>query len=391
MVNLRNGDEAMLDEEALDLLVSVSYKADLAACNAQERELLEELEKCMELKADEGVFDLVIKEGDFSNLDIDLVNTCNRFCRHCFFYKGRKRPKEKFVDYDILKRTIIEAEEMGLYKLKLCGGEPLTYYMMLELLLFLAQRPIMTAVVCNGLLLDKFLDKLDSSKLSFVISLDGFQYSHDYLRGEGSYALTKSNIEKAIAKGFHVEVNMVVYDRNLNDVEAFAEMVKVMGVRKLNVQVIRPLGQAKKRLKGALVTDEDFLRKMHQNELEAQVDKIAKGESFCTSCKTGLTIDYNHDVISCALMPENPVGNLKTEGLKDIYERSLEVNPLLDVGEKAECLGCELFMVSCAGGCRARAKKMTGSLYGCDYWIPFLLRHPKFHEGKREAWEYLMI
>jgi len=391
IVNLSNGNEAIVDLEAFELLTSVAQKYNREMCSEKEVELLTTLEECMDLKAINGSGNLTIRTGDFESLDIDLTNTCNLHCKHCYFFDGDKHSQKKAIDFDLLKRTIIEAEEMGLYKLKLCGGEPLTYYRIEELLCFLNTRSIGTTIVCNGLLLDKILGELDNSKLSFVISLDGFEHSHDYLRGAGTFVRTKSNIEKAIKAGFDVAINMVVYDQNVNDINEFSELVKGMGVSGLNIQVVRPVGQAAKNLIGNMVIDESFLREIHQNELQAQAEKIKIGKTFCTSCKTGLTIDFNHCVIACILMSDEPVGNLESESLKQIHERSLKENPLFNIEEQAECSSCELFNVVCAGGCRARAKRMTGSLYACDYWIPFLLNHPKFKESKRQPWEYLLI
>lgn len=391
IINLSNGDEAVLNEETYELLISVSKKENREICLEKELELLASLFESLEIEATNGSGELITRSGSFENLEIYLTNTCNIRCRHCYFFGEGRHLEGKHVDFDILVRTIIEAEEMGLYKIKLCGGEPLAYCRTKELLHFLNSRKIRTMIITNGLLIDEFIDEIDSSKLSFVVSLDGFEHSHDYLRGNGTFERTKNNIEKAISAGCDVAVNMVVYDKNVDDIERFTEFVRSVGVSGLNIQVVRPVGLAAKNLKNHMVIDESFLREIHQNELGIQFDKITDEKNFCTSCKTGLTMDFNNHVLGCQFLSEKPIGSLVSESLRDIHERSLIENPLYFVAEKAECSNCELFNVVCVGGCRARAKKMTGSIYGCDYWIPFLLNHSKFKESKREAWEYLLI
>lgn len=392
VINLSNDNEAILDEEAYEMLTAISKKDSRENCSQNELDFLSLLLESLDMTVANGSKDLTIRSGDFENLEVYLANTCNLRCKHCYFFGEGRHKIKKFIDFDVLVNTIVDAEKMGLYKIKLCGGEPLTYYRMKELCHFLNSRSISTTIISNGLLLHKFLDELDNSKVSFVISLDGFASSHDYLRGKRTFERTRSNIEKAVKAGFDVQINMAVYDRNVNDIDSFTDLVKNMGVSGLNMQVVRPVGMAADKLKGSTIVDESFLRRIHQNELEDQASKVENGSSFCTSCKTGLTIDFNNDVIGCPFISAKPIGNLcSSESLEKIQERSLKENPLYFVREKADCLSCELFNVVCAGGCRARAKRMTGSIYACDYWIPFLLNHPKFKESKKEAWEYLLI
>lgn len=391
IINLSNGDEAVLDKETYELLISVSKRESREMCLEKELELLTSFFESLEIEATDGSGELTVRSGTFENLEIYLTNTCNIRCRHCYFFGEGRHLEGKHVNFDILVRTIIEAEEMGLYKIKLCGGEPMAYYRMKELLQFLNSRKIRTTIITNGLLIDEFIDELDCTKLSFVVSLDGFEHSHDYLRGKGTFKRTKNNIERATNVGFDVEINMVVYDKNVNDIEKFTEFVKSINARGLNIQVVRPVGLAAVNLKDHMVIDESFLRETHQNELEIQLEKVAGEKKFCTSCKTGLTVDFNNHVLGCQFLSEKPLGNLVNESLRDIHRHSLIENPLYFVEEKAKCSSCELFNVVCVGGCRARAKKMTGSIYGCDYWIPFLLNHSKFNESKRQAWEYLLI
>ncbi|MBU4216365.1 radical SAM protein [Candidatus Parcubacteria bacterium] len=391
LINLADGDEALADQKALNLIISMSLKPSRVTCSEEEIALLVALEEGIAIFAEDGVSSPVISEGDFENLEISPTDSCNLLCRHCCVFDEDNPKRDHSIDINLLEKTIIDAEKMGMYSLRLSGGEILTYYAVERLLTFLNMRNVRTNIVTNGLLLDRFLSSMNNARMSFIISLDGFEASHDYLRGEGTFVRTKKNIEMAIDAGFEVEVNMVVYDKNVGDVDAFSEFVKDIGASSLNIQALRPVGRASHCLTGKMVTDEKFLRDIHQNELLSQMAKIEDGVTFCTSCKSGLIIDHDANVFGCVFLAEKPTGNLQKDSIATIYARAIAENPLHDLNTLSECSNCELFKKVCAGGCRARAYKMTGSIYGCDYWIPFLIGHPKFEKSGRRPHEFLLI
>ncbi len=391
LINLQTGEEANADDEALSLLQSISKKQNHSFCTNKELELLTAIKEGINIEAFEGIEDLKMRKGDFENLEIYVCNSCNLRCKHCCFFCEGLHDIRIDLDFELFKRTINEGIELGLCKLSLIGGDPFTYNRIDDLLEFVNNLDIRTTFITNGLLLNNYISKLNNTRISFVVSLDGFQASHDYLRGNGTYEKTFKNIEQAINLGFDLIVSTVVFDKNIGELDEFANFMQNIGVSGLNVQVIRPVGRAEQFLTGNLITDEVFLRKIHENELSNQIAKIESGKSFCTSCKTGLVIDFNANVLGCKLVPELISGNLNQNSLSEIYKKTLNESPIFNIDKNTECFSCELFNNSCAGGCRARAKITNGSLLNCDYWIPFLLNHPKFSESKRQANEFLII
>lgn len=390
-ISLSNESEALVDSAVFSRLVKISKIERQGLLNSQDISLLNELSSLIGLISEDGAGEIVIRHGEFSNLEIYLTNSCNLRCKHCYYFEPGKYCDEKHVELESLKRAIIDAESIGMYRIKLCGGEPLRYRYMNELIEFINSRKIGTTIISNGILLDKYLDYMDARKTSLVISVDGFESSHDYLRGNGNFSKTISNVTAAISRGFDVAVNMSVYDKNAGDIDAFDKYVQSIGVRLLNIQVVRPRGMAVEYLKDQMVYRDDFLREVHQNELEDQKIKINSNTSFCTSCRTGLTIDIDGSVVGCPFLENPTIGNIFNESICEIYNRAMRENQLNFVNIKPACLSCELFMDKCAGGCRARAQRVVGSIYACDYWIPFLLNHPKFSESPKKAWEYLLI
>ncbi len=392
LINVSDGDEAIINENYIYILNSVIMKSCWDKCTKEENILLKELEDTMGIIVDEGVGNHSLRNGDLDSLDISLTNKCNLVCKHCYFYKNNKKPEESYINFDLLKNTLIEAKKIGLYKILLSGGEPFTYYRISALLKLVNDIGIHAIIISNGLLVEKYLKDIKDSNLSFIISLDGFKQSHEYLRGQNTYDKTVENLIKLIDMGFDVEVNMVVHKSNNDEIDEFALFLKNLGVSQLNLQVLRSAGRASQNLKDRLITDVHFLRRNHRNELKEQIDKIGNGTFFCKAFTNELQIDCKGNVFGCDFLSDRPISNIAKKTITEIYEIGLSENPIKKIKfSDTECSQCNLYDRLCAGGCRARVKKTTGSINGCDFWIPFLLNHPKFNESRMQPHELLFI
>lgn len=391
LINIYDGDEAVIDSSHIHLLNSIILKSSYDKCTQKENLLLKELEKNIGIIINEGVGKLLIRKGDLDSLDISLTNQCNLTCKHCYFFNDAHNGKN-FIRFDVLKKVLIDTKNIGLYKVLLSGGEPFTYYRISGLLKLINDIGIHATIISNGLLINRFLKDISNSNLSFVVSIDGFKQSHEFLRGQYTYEKVIENIKKLIDIGCDVEINMLVYKSNINEIDEFASFVSNIGVSQLNLQVLRLVGRASQYLKDSVITDEHFLRKVHQNELKEQINKIENGVMFCKCFKYELEIDYKGDVFGCIFLNNHPIGNVYTKNITEIYEKGLTENPIAKINfHDTECSQCNLYGKFCAGGCRARSQKTTGSINNCDFWIPFLLNHSKFKKSKTKPHEFLFI
>ncbi len=390
-VNVETRDNYFVSHDLIIELNLISKINTLSECSPKQLLTIQTLNEYLGIKCLDGLCDLKIINGNLDNLNVDLTNACNLRCKHCCFFKDGMSNSKSEIDFELLKNAINEAENLGLYRLKLSGGEPLTYYKITELLQLVNEKKFFTKIMTNGLLLPNFIDKLNNQKISFIISLDGFKKNHDYLRGEGNFEKTIKNIKIAIEAGFDIEINTALYDDNIKEIDNFSLFVKELGASKLNTQIIRPFGIAKKELldKLTFLKDDDFLRKIHWRDLKWEKTRISNKLPFCDFCKSGLLIDYKADVFGCIYITEEPTGNLNEMSLNEIFDKGLKQNLLFNLPNTIECFSCELFNNLCAGGCRARAKKVTGSIENCDYWIPYLLNHTKFNNCQYQAYDFL--
>jgi cyclic pyranopterin phosphate synthase len=108
----------------------------------------------------------------------------------------------------------------GVRKIRLTGGEPLVRKDFGAILGGLAQFPVSLSVTTNGTRLGEFFEALGAAGVKDLnISLDTLQpEKFARITRRDRFGLVKGNIDRALALGFHVKVNMVVM-KGLNEDE----------------------------------------------------------------------------------------------------------------------------------------------------------------------------
>ena len=136
-------------------------------------------------------------------IDIQLTYRCNLRCKHCYqwneqgFFNDFDNEKQNMeIDVAIIDKLLKETHEVK-SNLFLWGGEPLVHQDWEIITRMLEKDQRWTTMCTNGLLLEKKMDSIlrISSNLALLISLDGFQEQHDFVRGEGTFNHLINNIE----------------------------------------------------------------------------------------------------------------------------------------------------------------------------------------------------
>jgi MoaA/NifB/PqqE/SkfB family radical SAM enzyme len=118
----------------------------------------------------------------------DIINICNLHCTHCYWWLNRKDEGKELSAEDwrqIIRKTFKKERVLGV---TLVGGEPTMRPDIIEV--FSQEMPGVVCVVSNGNFPLRRFEKL----YFYWISLDGTEKAHDSIRGEGSYAKTRSSI-----------------------------------------------------------------------------------------------------------------------------------------------------------------------------------------------------
>lgn len=164
-------------------------------------------------------------------LRISITDRCNLRCTYCMPAEGIKLKKhEEILSFEEIEAIVRAAVELGFYKFRLTGGEPLIRRNIVDLVKRLAKingvREL--AMTTNGTLLGEFASELKSAGLLRLnISLDSLdpQKYKEITRG-GSLEEALAGIRKAKEIGFeNTKLNVVLID-GVNDKEDFITFAK---------------------------------------------------------------------------------------------------------------------------------------------------------------------
>ena len=108
----------------------------------------------------------------------------------------------------------------------ICGGEPLVYKGIEEVVAGMLELRKTIELCTNALRLEEFLEVFEPSpRLTFVVHLDGMREIHDYVCDyPGLWDIAVESIRKARASGFRVTTNTTVFKET-----QVADVVEMMG------------------------------------------------------------------------------------------------------------------------------------------------------------------
>lgn len=185
---------------------------------------------------------------NISYLRISVTDRCNLRCVYCMPEEGIQLLKhEDILNFDEIVEVTRTAVEMGVWKVRLTGGEPLVRRGITDLVRMIAAIPGIRdlSMTTNGVLLGKFAAELKEAGLQRVnVSLDTLDpEKFRAIARTGNLEDVLDGIEKAQQAGLHpIKLNCVV--GSFND-ESDAIAVKQFGEeRGFEVRFIREMDLA---------------------------------------------------------------------------------------------------------------------------------------------------
>jgi MoaA/NifB/PqqE/SkfB family radical SAM enzyme len=193
-----------------------------------------------------------------STLWIQVTGTwCNLHCMHCINASGPKDPWLKSLDTETVKRSIKEAESLGVKEIYFTGGEPFLHRDILELLAFsleVAPTTVLTnGTMINGEMADTLatLAKASPYSLEIRVSVDDIEAAqNDRIRGKGAFAKAVRAIQLLHARGLlpiltATEVLQEELPPESSMYERFRNFLLSLGIDKPRLKIIPlfPLGR----------------------------------------------------------------------------------------------------------------------------------------------------
>lgn len=317
-----------------------------------------------------------------------LSGLCNLKCTFCMTSSGPApaRPGLGAEDRARLAEQLVEARVLKVY---LTGGEPLVLPDYFELQARLLGAGIFVELTTNGTRLDPATcARLKAAGLpSIQVSLNGSDARvNDPLMGEGTFASIRAGIRNAVDAGLDLHARPTVTAENVGDIPALIAELADLGVPRIDLKEISPLGRAAARFPSMRV-DLDAVRRLEDycrdfSHPATVVDfqswsSTFEGWNHPAECNLGdprpatVLIDEAGHLAGCSatfyLGFENPV---LEHGLLGAWDRLPELARFRDPDALGgECGTCDI-VATCKGGCRAAAARLTGDVHAPDPLCP---------------------
>lgn len=163
-------------------------------------------------------------------LMLEPLHACNLSCVGCGRIREYASTRKERLSID---ECLASIDECGAPVVSICGGEPLIYPGIEELVAKTIERRKHVYLCTNGLLLEKKLSGFrPTSRLFINVHLDGMEGSHDLaVQRQGVFAQAIAGIQAACKAGFQVCTNTTVYrETDLYEIAVLFDYLTELGV-----------------------------------------------------------------------------------------------------------------------------------------------------------------
>ena len=190
---------------------------------------------------------------EINYLRLSVTDNCNLRCIYCMPEDSKNESDNNNLTINEYYRTVEILAKLGIQKVRITGGEPLTRKGIDELIGKINTIPEIKeiAITTNGILLDTYLDNfIKDGVTSLNISIDSVNKENfnKITRGGDLYRVTES-LKKARDNGIKIKLNTVII-KGSNDHE-ISDLVKFAIANNVDIRFIElmPIGCARN-LKG---------------------------------------------------------------------------------------------------------------------------------------------
>jgi MoaA/NifB/PqqE/SkfB family radical SAM enzyme len=288
------------------------------------------------------------REKRLGTVILFVTSRCNSLCRTCFYHEELNQPGDlSFAQIEKVSRTMPAITDLWL-----SGGEPTLRHDASEIIdTFVANNGVRRLIIpTNGLvksrvyeIVDRALGKHRALDLYLNIALDGYEKTHDQIRGvPGHWEKTLECIESLYplktkySDRFRLNVNTVVCADNYREIEKLAEFMwenfqldghyfnivrgeTLVGetIKQVPLEALPEMyayaSQLTKRYGDRMFASDDALKRFaknvayvgtittHYRTQRANFDGATPWPFPCTAGETIAVIDYNGDVRACEL------------------------------------------------------------------------------------------
>lgn len=279
-------------------------------------------------------FDEKVRRGEsIAIIQMQYNYACNFKCEHCCIKTLQAPQKKRSLTPSDVAELARQADELGLARFVITGGEPLVFKELDEIVAAIDPQKFYINLDTNGWFLDdkkaKHLKQIGIDRIQLSIdSLDATE--HDTFRkAHGAHARAMHAVDAALNAGLQIYIQTVVTKQRLYSDE-FVNFVKFFNDEKgigVFVSYAKPVG-AWEGVYDSMVTKKDM--KYFEEVLEKKYNvytHLTPGYGLnlgCLAVKGMFSITQTGDVLPCPYIQVS-IGNIFREPLKDIIDRGLSI------------------------------------------------------------------
>lgn len=271
--------------------------------------------------------------GFMYSLFFELTYRCNLKCVHCY---NPKHMNEVELDFDLCKKAIDDAYEIGCFRVTFSGGESTLYSHFLDVVRYAKAKHMSVEIFTNGQLLASNEYLYNSIKELFPYRICISLYSAEKDMHErvtdvtGSFDKTDALIRRLKSDNMHVQIKNFLLNFNCMDCVGVMKYAKKVGATSVaDISLIPTIEGDKKIMEYRL--DEDELFRLYTNpesplfikeDFRPLVVERLMNTSPCLGGISGLCVTPAAEVTICVSLPYS-VGNLQVESLKSIWNGAM--------------------------------------------------------------------
>ena len=269
----------------------------------------------------------LFKNNFLQGLVLQLGYNCNLKCNHCF---NDKKHNNYELNFELAKKAIDQAYEIGIIKVGLTGGECTINKDFLKIIRYIREKHLSFGINTNGVRLYE-----DENLFEEFISLNPYElkislYSmnpdiHDSMTGiKGSHEKTIGAIKKLRENNITATINTLLVKQNWQGYKDIIQFSKEMGCR-INMSahfISNPenknaiLRLSPKELE-SLYSNKDFPRSVYTQEEEG-TKKEEDNRAVCLASQVVLSVSPMYNVTPCNDF-DYVLGNLHKDNLTYIW------------------------------------------------------------------------